>query len=256
MTYNNSVPAHGYIAPMAPSSTLIIIIAKGVAAACDLALLALLYAMMISAYIVLITIIIALILGITNRVSRWYGNILPFLGGVILFQVFGRAFCTTSNNNWSAILTPLKNKTKRELGRLFDEQQDLKDQIREQLTLHLDQSAEIAEWVEVPRAIVRDRINRRKTFLEIQKRATKVRVRRELYSRVIGYFDTLEERKRGQRISWRDLYLAAWIHTYCMNLWIFDMAFTSIWAVMSLFELVLVFATEPWGVELKLLITH
>jgi hypothetical protein len=41
-----------------------------------------------------------------------------------------------------------------------------------------------------------------------------------------------------------------------MNLWIFDMAFTSIWAVMSLFELVLVFATEPWGVELKLLITH
>ncbi|KAJ0153452.1 hypothetical protein HZ326_4175 [Fusarium oxysporum f. sp. albedinis] len=129
--------------------------------------------MMISAYIVLITIIIALILGVTSCVSRWYGNILPFLGGVILLQVFGRAFCTTSNNNWSAILTPLKNKTKGELGRLFDEQQDLKDQIREQLTLHLDQSAEIAEWAEVPRAIVRDRINRRKTFLEIQKERRK-----------------------------------------------------------------------------------
>lgn len=256
MTYNNSVPAHGHDAPMAPSSTLIIIIAKGVAAACVLALLALLYAMMISAYTLLITIVIALILDVTSRVSQWYGNVLPSLGGVILLEVFERAFFTTSNNNWSAILTPLKNETQGELRRLFDEQQDLKDQIREQLTLHLDQSAEIAEWAEVPRAIVRDRINRRKTVLKIQKRATKVRVRRELYSRVVGYFDTLEERKRGQRISWRDLYLAAWIHTYCMNLWIFDMAFTSIWAFMSLFELVLVFATELWGVELKLLITH
>ncbi|EXL98167.1 hypothetical protein NOF04DRAFT_6577 [Fusarium oxysporum II5] len=159
-------------------------------------------------------------------------------------QAFDEWKSVASNEDWEGILAE-----ELLIG-------DLKDQIREQLTLRFDQSAEIAEWAEVPRAIVHDRINRRKTVLEIQKRETKVRVRRELYSRVVGYFDTIEERKRGQRISWRDLYLAAWIHTYCMNLWIFDMAFTSIWAVMSLFELVLVFATEPWGVELKLLITH
>ncbi|KAF4500848.1 mRNA 3 -end-processing YTH1 [Fusarium agapanthi] len=158
--------------------------------------------------------------------------------------------------NTFILLALVKSLNHRELRMLSEEQQNLENQIGDLLTIHWDQSAEIAEWAEIPRAIFGDRINRHKAILGMQKRAIKIELRRELYSRFIHYLVTLEERKRGQQFSWRDFWLAAWIQTYCINIWIFDMVFSSIWAALDLFESFLAFATEPWGVELKLIITH
>jgi hypothetical protein len=246
MNHKDSVPAHRHGAPMMPSTTSLATPSLGVAEICTLVLMS----------PVLTIVVAAVILDISSCLSRRYGNVLPSLGPGKLAGVFKGTFGTTPNDNWSTILMSAKSKMQEEMARLVEEQQNLKNRVREQLALHLDQSAEIADWDVVPLAILRDRINRRKAVLRMQKRATKIRVRRELYSRALWYSDTLEERKRGQRILCRDLFYGGCIYAYCMLLWIFDMAFASIWTAMTLFELVFVLATEPWGVELRLVITQ
>ncbi|KAF5724614.1 hypothetical protein FMUND_657 [Fusarium mundagurra] len=251
MAFNNSVTADSHGEP-----SCIITIGEGVLAAWNLALAALLWTMMISAATFLLNMAAALILGFTTGLTDLCGNSLPSLGIYILLDVSEMVFYSTSRKDWSAILTHHKDWIREEIERILKEEEDLEKEGDDQYYLHRDQPEEIADWAVVPQAIVRDRVKRYRMILNIQKRITKIRLRRLLYWRAAGYFETLEERKRGQRIRSRDLWLAVWIYTYCISLWIFDMAFSFIWTAIGFSKSLLVLATEPWGVEFKLIITH
>lgn len=207
MTFNNSVPANSHGTP-----SYILIIGDGVLAAWNLALAALLWAMIISVVTFLVNIVAALILGLTSGMLDLSGNSLSSLSIVILLEVSEKAICSTCKRDWSTILKPPKDWTRGEIERLLEDQEDFEEQLKYQDTLHLDQAAEIADLAAVPRAIVRDRVKRYRTILKIQRRITKIRLRRLLYFRAAAYFEMLEERKRGQRIRSRDLWL-----TICIN---------------------------------------
>lgn len=190
-------------------------------------------------------IILARLLSILS--GRYCKNYLPRLGFALLLHVCVDILSGPPRGAWSTIHTVLKRRIEAHLRTLHALQQDTKNEIRLELSLHSVQAADIADWAVVPQAVIRDRINRRKTILMLQKEATIVRIRREIYSRALGYIDTVAERKRGQSISRRDLFLASCIYTYCVFLWFFELAFASIWGVLSWFELALVYMTEPRG---------
>ncbi|KAF5978552.1 hypothetical protein FCOIX_5817 [Fusarium coicis] len=77
-----------------------------------------------------------------------------------------------SEHTWSRILMPAKTRIREELRTLCTLQQSIKLHIRQDVSLSFDQAAEIADWAAVPQPIIRDRINRRKEILMLQKGAT------------------------------------------------------------------------------------
>ncbi|KAF5253033.1 hypothetical protein FANTH_2006 [Fusarium anthophilum] len=187
-----------------------------------------------------------IILGYLSAVSAWRycQNYLSGMGyGVFLY--FSVEPLISQRYNWTEITIRLQRRIKAELRSWRTVQQNIKNQLRQELSLHLDQAAEIADWAVIPPAIMQDRINRRKTIMILQKGATVVRIRREIYSRALSYVDAVKERKRGQRGVWQDVFLASWIYAYFVLLWFFELAFASIWGVMSWFELALVYMTGP-----------
>ncbi|KAF5704603.1 hypothetical protein FGLOB1_8480 [Fusarium globosum] len=163
------------------------------------------------------------------------GSVLPTSGLEILGRVLEAIVNANSTNSWRRIFIIVAGHISEELIRLSAEDERLYDQVQAQLPLHHEQSEEIG-WAAIPRGILHERNKRRKALLAVQIRTTRIKTRRVLHHRALWYIHMLEETKRGQLISYWDILPASGMFAYFILLWLIDAVFALVWALLGLFE--------------------
>ncbi|KAF5575046.1 hypothetical protein FPANT_11495 [Fusarium pseudoanthophilum] len=119
------------------------------------------------------------------------GNLLPALGLEILGCVLEALLNANSVNSWRRIFIIIEGDLNYELKRLSAEEKTLSDQVHAQLPFHRKEFQE-AGWAVLPTEMLRDRNNRRKSLMAIQKEVTRINTRRALYHQALWYTEMLE----------------------------------------------------------------
>ncbi|KAF5579445.1 hypothetical protein FPCIR_11103 [Fusarium pseudocircinatum] len=174
------------------------------------------------------------------------GSVLSASSLKILASVLQALVNANSINSWRGIFSTVKGDIREELRRLSAEQNRNFEQLKAQLRLHQHESEEI-DWANIPARIFHNRNDRRKALLATSKRAMRIKERRVLHYRALWYMRMLEEGKRGQPISYWEIIPALKMCTYFILLWVIDVVFALVWALLALFEpLVVDSSSDTW----------